>query len=162
MKTKIDLKTTPDFACWLGRAYWLLIGCATGCAASLNGGRRVDDHYRPRVLVEYTPVGEEVSGTRYALIADGASLAMLEDIPGRDPIVIDESWKDSDGDHFVAWPIEGDAEHILIPSDRQAAAFRWVYPLGLYVVEARDKVELPVPKIELEAKTKLVPKGSKL
>jgi hypothetical protein len=76
-------------------------------------------------------------------------------------MLIERRWEDGDGGHFAAWSPTTEAEHILVPARPGAIAFRWTYPPGLYTVEKQNGIERPVPKIPLEAVTKLTPIGAR-
>ncbi len=137
----------------------LLLATAAACGPTWQGGRFVGAKFKPQVVVEYTAEGDAPEGVRYAVVRDGEGVALYRNVPGEGASVLPASWRDSDGDHFVMWTTFGAAEHVVVPTAPGAAAYRWSYPVGLYTVETRDGVIRPVPKIPLEAITKLTPAG---
>jgi hypothetical protein len=138
----------------------LAFGAAGGCSPTLNGARIVQAGYVPQTLVAYGAQGDTASGSQYWLVKESRGLAIYETTPGRDAILIDARWRDGNGDHFVVWTEVGDAEYFLVPPDHRAPAYRWVFPRGLYtIVKGKNGIERPTPKIDLEANTKLVPRG---
>ena len=138
----------------------LTFGVASGCSPTLNGARTVAEGYVPQTLVAYAAQGDTALGSQYWLVKDAHGLAIYETTPGKDAILIDARWRDGNGDHFVVWTDVGDAEYFLVPPDHHAPAYRWVFPRGLYTIEkGSNGVERPTPKIDLEASTKLTPRG---
>jgi hypothetical protein len=136
------------------------LGVASGCSPSLHGGRTVEAGYVPQALVTYAAEGDTAEGTKYFLVKDTRGLAIYESTPGQDGLLIDAGWRDGNGDHFMAWTNVGDAEYVLVPLDHRTPAYRWVIPRSLYKVEKdRTGIERPKPQIDLEASTKLTPKG---
>ena len=119
---------------------------AVGCVPALKGGHVVGPEFQPRVLVEYAAEGDAPPGTRYALVTNGATPAIYASVPGRAPTLIDQRWRDANGDHFVVWTDVGDAEHFLVPLAPGAPAYRWVYPRGLYNVPQGGGMSGPCPR----------------
>jgi hypothetical protein len=138
-----------------------LLGVGSACGPGLQGGRQAEANYAPKVVVEYRAEGDAPTGIRYALVREGDSLAILKVSPGAPPMLIDRRWQDSNGYHFVMWSPTTEAEHILVPPQPGAIAFRWTYPPGLYEVTKQNEIARPVPKIPLEAVTKLTPVGAR-
>jgi hypothetical protein len=138
-----------------------LLGLVSACGPTINGAREIDANQLPRVVVEYHAEGEAPTGVRYALVQDGGKLAILKVLPGGTPLLIDRGWQDANGQHFVMWSRATEAEHILVPPQPGAPAFRWTYPPGLYTVKGEAQGQRPVPKVQFEAVTKLTPMGAK-
>ena len=135
------------------------LGTVSSCGAGLQGARVIQGGYAPQVVTEYRAEGDAPMGARYALIRDGEGVAMFRSLPGQQTVVISPCWRDRDGEHFVMWWPGTTAEEILVPPTPGAAAFRWTYPPGLYEVKSVSDIQRPVPKIPLEAVTKLTPVG---
>ena len=122
----------------------------------IPGGRVVNRDYRPQVIVVYAADGEVAPGVRYSLVRQGARLAFFEQIGDGAGTILESHWTDTAGDHFAIWatPVEpGEAVEVLVPTDRSQAAYRFVYPPGLYDVRNDNGVERPVPRVLIEAST---------
>jgi hypothetical protein len=155
-KMRANLRRAPLFS-GLALLAFVVTG---GCSPTLNGARAVEAGYVPQTLVAYAAEGDTAAGAQYWLVKDTRGLAVYETTPGREAILIDARWRDGNGDHFVVWTAVGDAEYILVPLDHHAPAYRWVLPRGLYTIEKGPMgIQRPMPKIDLEASTKLTPRG---
>jgi hypothetical protein len=141
--------------------FGLSLGAFVGCGPTLYGAREVDANYTPRIVAKYGAEGDVPKGTRYALVQDGTKVAIFETLAGQPSRLIERRWQDGDGMHFVMWSPASAVEHFLVPPQPGAAAFRWIYPPGLFTIEKEGDIERPVPKIQFEAATKLTPIGAR-
>ncbi len=136
-----------------GLALSLIAACATGP----SGGILVKQHYRPEVLVAYGAEGAVPSGVQYFLVRFGNGLAFFERDADGSGTLFQNTWRDEAGDHFAVWANGGTAFEIFVPQDRAQPAYRFAYPLRLYTIDSRAK--RPVPRIPIDAATKLTPRN---
>ena len=138
----------------------IALGVASGCSPSMHGGRTVEAGYVPKTLVTYVADGDTAGGTKFFLVKDSHGPAIYEAPPGEEGLLIEAGWRDGNGDHFMAWTDVGLAEYIVVPLDHRAPAYRWIIPRSLYKLEKdRTGIARPKPQIDLEANTRLTPKG---
>lgn len=143
------------------RALPFVLALLAGCVEPV-GGTLVKKDYRPAVLVAYQAEGDFAPQLRYYLVQEKNGLAIFEQDEDGKGVLFERHWADPHGDHFAVWTVPGPAYEVLVPVDRTRPAYRFAYDGGRFAVENRDGIERPVPKLLVEASTKLVPAGAQL
>jgi hypothetical protein len=82
------------------------------------------------MIADGSPAG--APGAEYWLFEESGELMLFERSGSGDGAIIENHWKDEDGDHFFAWVRSSHGWEYIIPENRTADAVRFVYVKGSY------------------------------
>jgi hypothetical protein len=106
------------------------------------------------MIADGSPAG--APGAEYWLFEESGELRLFERSGRGDGAIIENHWKDEDGDHFFAWVRSSHGWEYIIPENRTADAVRFVYVKGSYGGENNEQ-GARVPRGEPAARCYLKP-----